>query len=304
MNTQLTVHTNPDALIKLVTDSLGSPHSVRMYRRALLDFLAWHESQGRPPLTKAVVQEYRAALEKPKPDNKKLSPASVNLRISAIRALAREAADNGYMDQALANGVSHVKGVKAQGVRLGMWLKKKEAQDLLKAPDVLTLKGLRDRAVLSLMIGAGLRRSEVASLTFEHVQQREGRWLIVDMIGKGNRVRSIPIPSWAKAALDDWAEAANVKAGFVFRAIHKGGYVTHDSITPQGVRDIVKSYAPEIAAHDLRRSFAKLAHTGGAAIEQIQLSLGHASLKTTERYLGVTQDLTDAPCDHLGLHLR
>ena len=58
---------------------------------------------------------------------------------------------------------------------------------------------------------------------------------------------------------------------------------------------------PDLAPHDLRRTVAKLAHKGRAALEQIQLSLGHASVQTTERYLGVRQDLTDAPCDRLGL---
>jgi len=61
---------------------------------------------------------------------------------------------------------------------------------------------------------------------------------------------------------------------------------------------------PNLAPHDLRRTFAKLAHKGKAALEQIQLSLGHASVTTTERYLGVRQDLTDAPCDHLGLTIE
>jgi integrase len=59
-----------------------------------------------------------------------------------------------------------------------------------------------------------------------------------------------------------------------------------------------------VAAHDLRRTFANLAHRGSGKIDQIQLSLGHASIKTTERYLGVTQNLQDATCDHLGLRLK
>jgi len=59
-----------------------------------------------------------------------------------------------------------------------------------------------------------------------------------------------------------------------------------------------------VAAHDLRRTYAKLAHKGGAGLDQIQLSLGHASIRTTERYLGVEQDLTDAPGDRLGLKLN
>lgn len=79
-------------------------------------------------------------------------------------------------------------------------------------------------------------------------------------------------------------------------------------MTPQAVHDVVIEYGAvlglEIAAHDLRRTFAKLAHKGGSGLEQIQLSLGHKSLVTTERYLGVEQSLTDAPCDHLGLTFK
>jgi integrase len=59
-----------------------------------------------------------------------------------------------------------------------------------------------------------------------------------------------------------------------------------------------------LAPHDLRWSHAKLAHQGHASIEQIQMSLGHASIQTAERYLGVKQDLGDGPCDHLGLNLN
>ena len=58
-----------------------------------------------------------------------------------------------------------------------------------------------------------------------------------------------------------------------------------------------------VAPHDLRRTYAKLAHKGGAKLDQIQLSLGQASLTTTERYLGVRQNLDDAPCDYLKLDL-
>jgi integrase len=204
--------------------------------------------------------------------------------------------------------VSRVHGVKAQGVRSGNWLTKSQAQNILNAPDIQTLKGLRDRAILAVMIGAGLRRSEVAALSFDRIQQRDGRWVIVDITGKGNRVRSIPIPSWVKLAIDEWATSASRAHGFVFHSIHKGDAISHAGMTPQAIRDIVKAYGAqigkaELAAHDLRRTFAKLAHKGGAGLDQIQLSLGHASIKTTEKYLGVSQNLTDAPCDHLGLAL-
>jgi site-specific recombinase XerD len=81
-----------------------------------------------------------------------------------------------------------------------------------------------------------------------------------------------------------------------------------ENMTPQAIRDVVVVYGEElglsVAPHDLRRTFARLAHMGGAGLDQIQLSLGHASIQTTERYLGVEQDLTDTPCDRLGLRLE
>lgn len=289
------------AAIELVTNSLTSEHSKRAYGKALTDFFAWLEA-NRKPFIKATVQEYKQTLTG--------SPASINLKMSAIRKLATEAADNGLIDSTIASGIQHVTGVAAHGVRAGNWLTKQQAQNLLLAPDTSTLKGLRDRAILAVMIGGGLRRSEVAKLAFAHVQQRDGRWTIVDLVGKGNHVRTVPIPSWVKLAIDEWANTAGITtSGLVFCAVHKGGYIKHESMTPQAIRDVVKEYGaqtglPELAAHDLRRTFAKLAHKGGAGLDQIQLSLGHLSIKTTEKYLGVSQNLTDAPCDHLGLALE
>ena len=268
----------------------------------MTDFLAWYSANDKPGLTKAVVQEYKTALQAAG-----LSPATINQRLSAIRKLAQEAADNGLIDQATAHGVGRVKGVKSAGVRVGNWLTRDQAQALINQPDRDTRKGWRDRAILATLIGAGLRRSEVAALDFAHIQQRDGRWVIVDLIGKGNRVRTVPVPAWTKAAIDTWAKSAAIDAGRVFRSIHKGGFLTGETLTPQAVRDVVveqgRTLGVDVAAHDLRRTFAKLAYKGGSGLEQIQLSLGHASLKTTERYLGVEQSLTDAPCDHLGLRL-
>jgi len=246
-----------EQLKRLVTDGLTSPYSRAMYAKALDDFLDWYQSTGKRGLTKAVVAEYKVELQ-----GKGYAPATINQKLSAIRKLALEAADNGLMDAQLANGVARVKGVKSSGVRTGNWLTKEQAQRLLDAPDITTLKGLRDRAILAVMLGAGLRRSEVAALTFEHIQQREGRWVIVDLIGKGKRVRTVPIPSWAKQAIDEWTQTAGISEGRIFRAVNKGDRLAGESLTSQAVQDVVSSMTEkcgyQLAAHDLRRTYAKV----------------------------------------------
>ena len=287
----------------MVLDALPSEHSRRAYERALSDFFMWHKGVGRPQLSKAVVQRYAAELR-----DAGMVPSSVNQRLSAIRKLAAEAADNGALDPQVANGIRAVKGARREGRRTGNWLTREEAQTWLGAPDLRTMRGRRDRALLAVLIGCGLRRSEAAGLDFNHVQQRDGRWVLVDLIGKRDKIRSVPMPNWAKAAIDEWSKASGVAEGLVFRAVNKGDHVVGGGITPQAIYNIIVGYAEElekegVAPHDLRRTFAKLAHKGGAAIDQIQLSLGHESIQTTEDYLGVEQDLTDAPCDHLGLRL-
>lgn len=306
---------NPTALVKpklnsserkiidLVVDGLPSENSRRAYQRHLEEFFVWHAGQNRPELNKALIQRYVKALRE-----QKLSSANINQKLSAIRKLATEAEDNALIDSRLANGIRAVKGIPFRGRRTGNWLTKHEAQMWLEAPDVKTLKGVRDRALLAVLIGCGLRRAEAAILSVSHIEQREGRWAIVDIVGKRDKMRTVPMPSWAKAAIDSWTYAAHIEEGFIFRRVNKGDHLMGEKITEQAVYNIVSSYAEKlknkgIAPHDLRRTFAKLAHKGGSPIDQIQLSLGHDSIQTTEKYLGVEQDLTDAPCDHLGLRI-
>jgi site-specific recombinase XerD len=289
-----------DRLRALVLDSVASPHSRRAYAKALDDFLDWQQSACPGPFSKAMVQQYRARLEAGG-----LAPSTINVRLAAIRKLAGEAADNGWLAPELAAGIRRVRGARRLGVRMGNWLTREQAGQLLGAPDASTLKGKRDRLLLALLMGCGLRRQEAVALTFEHIQQREGRWAIVDLQGKGHRIRTVPMPAWAKVFLDDWAQAAGLSSGRVLRAVNKAGRIPRAGMTPQSVFLTVQCYARQlglpVAPHDLRRTFAKLAHKGRAALEQIQLSLGHASVLTTERYLGVRQDLNDAPCDRLGI---
>ena len=292
------------ALLALVVASVSSPLSQRAYRQSLTSFFAWYDEQGGGAgFTRAVVQRYRAHLEAAG-----RAPATVNRQLAALRKLAGEAVEAGWLDPAVGQGIARVKGARQAGRRLGKWLTKAQAEALLAAPRGESRQACRDRALLCLLVGCGLRRTELAALTVEHIQQREGRWVLVDLVGKGQRVRSVPMPAWAKAALDRWTEAAEITEGRLFRPVNKADVAVGMSLTPQAVYGIVAGYSQKLglacAPHDLRRTFAQLAHKGHAPLEQIQLSLGHASIQTTERYLGVEQDLQDAPCDHLSLRVE
>jgi site-specific recombinase XerD len=286
----------------LVIDSVSSPHSRRAYATALDDFRRWSEGSPRRTFTRESVQQYRMHLE-----SRAMSASAVNLHLTAVRKLAREASANGLLSHESAAAIVGVKGCRQKDVRPGAWLTPEQAQALLDAPSRDSLRGKRDRALLALLLGCGLRRDELANLAWNRVQQRENRWVIVNIEGKGNRIRSVPMPSWAKSALDLWTATAGIRKGLLFRAIKQKGDVGN-GLSPQAIYLIVRRYAEQlslkIAPHDLRRTFAKLAHRGHSPLEQIQMSLGHESIRTTERYLNVQQNLADAPCDHLGIELE
>jgi site-specific recombinase XerD len=292
-----------DKLKTLVLDSVSSPITKRVYNMALDEFLGWFQQAPRPGFTKATVSAWRVSLEA-----RGFGSSSIIIRMSAIRKLAGEAADNGLLAPELAAGISRVKSAKSQGIRVGNWLSLRQAQALLSAPDIATLKGLRDRAILAVLLGCGLRRSEVAALTFTHVQQRYGRWCIVDLVGKHGRVRTAPMPNWVKVAIDAWTAGPALTEGRVFRPVNRADRMCGNLLSEKVVWQLIKPYAdavgvPGIAPHDLRRTCAKLCRAGGGELEQIQLLLGHASVQTTERYLGTRQDLVHAPNDSIKLRL-
>jgi site-specific recombinase XerD len=284
----------------LLLNATVSPNTARAYGSAVDDFEAYLKTSNLP-FNKQSIQAYRKHLI-----GLGASSATINLRMCALRRLAIEAADAGMLAEDELTKIQRVQGIKTQGVRIGNWLTPAESQTLIATPDVTTTKGLRDRAILAVMIGCGLRRNEVAALEVVHIQTREGRDIIVDIVGKHGRVRSVPMPMWTRTMVDAWLKAAAITTGKVFRAMHKSGKVVRAGMSAQMMYDMVKEYAsacntPKFAPHDGRRTFAKLAHTGGSSAEQIQYSLGHESVVTTQKYLGIWQDIKNAPADHLGL---
>src|SRR5882762_1910382 len=148
--------------------SLRSPESQRSYRHSIEDFVSWYCSEPRLSFNKTVVTCYRIHLE-----DQLLSPGTINVRLAAVRRLAYEAADAGLLSPDLAAGIRRVKGAKKHGVRLGNWLTSEQGKRLWQLPDPTTLKGKRDRAILALLLGCGLRRRELTELTLDHFQRRE-----------------------------------------------------------------------------------------------------------------------------------
>lgn len=323
-----------EPLQKLVTDSLTSPRSKTTYREALAHFVSWWGANARDMgFCRASVNQYRAFLH-----DQGASPATINLRLAAVRKLASEGMDNGLMPHNEALAITRIHGVRSGGRKAGNWLTKAQVEQLLRLPNETTVKGARDRAILMLLVGCGLRRDELVRLTIDQVQQRDGRWALVDVVGKGNYTRTVPMPAWAKRAVDVWREARDgaVEANhwlskaivaqfgcgcgvsgcegpgevqWVFFPITRHGHISPRQISSHALYQLVQEYGrqigiPKLAPHDLRRTYARLADKGKARLSQIQMSLGHRSIETTKIYLGGGQDFDSAPCDVLGLDLE
>ena len=212
----------------LVLDSVTSVHSRRAYGRALDEFRNWGEASFAGGFTRETVQRYRAHLE-----SRGLSPSSLNVYLSALRRLAKEGAAAGLLSQEQAAAIASVPGARQKGRRLGAWLTLEQTQTLLVAPKGEGMKAVRDRALLGLLIGCGLRRDELAHITVEQIQQREGRWVLVDIEGKGRRLRSVPMPGWTKARIDFWITAGGILSGRLFRAVSQGGEVEATELLPR-----------------------------------------------------------------------
>ena len=284
-----------------VLNSLTSPSSQRSYDHAIREFIDWYCSEPRLAFNKTVVTRYRISLEQ-----QQYAPSTINLRLAAVRRLAYEAADCGLLSPDLAAGIRRVKGARRLGVRIGNWLTAEEGRRMIGAFGASALKQRRNRAMIAVLIGCGLRRAEAAALKFEDVQLREEHWVIANLNGKGGHIRTVPMPNWVKRAVDEWAIPAGINSGSLLRAINKAGRVWGNGFTPKVIWSIVKEGAANcglvgLAPHDLRRTCARLCHQAGGELEQIQFLLGHVSIETTERYLGCKQRFQNAVNDAIGL---
>ena len=178
-----------------VLNSLPAKTSQESYAHAIDEFIAWYCSEPRLAFNRPVVLRYRIYLEQ-----KNLAPSTINVRLAAVRRLAYEAADTGLLSPELAAGIRRVKGAKRLGVRIGNWLTAEQGKTLLRSSCSDTLRGKRDRAILSVLLGCGLRRGRARC--FERARPADS--------GRPLGVRG---PDWKRQAHSDCACARMGKDG-------------------------------------------------------------------------------------------
>jgi len=261
------------------------------------DFMRWCDLCGRPPLTPDLVLAYAGKLR----DERK-SATYIAHCLTAVKKIARAAAMRRWIDSIDLDGILQISGPKIHPTRIGQWLTPEEMVALMHMPDRTTLLGQRDYCILGFMLYCGLRCNEASLVRFEHLQIRDQRPAIVNLVGKGDKARSIPMPAWLYTAAHDWMLAAGIEDGFIVRPL--SGKKRGSRLTRLGVYNAVKRYLTamgrgECSPHDLRRTFGRVSRDNGAELDQIKQSYGHAKMSTTEQYIGGNLNFRNAPCDML-----
>ena len=312
---------------ELVLNAVSSPRTRTLYGHALDEFERWLTSSGTGyAISRQAVQAYRRYLEteggemagrratgetETRYTGKPMRAGAVNGRLSAIRKFARTLADLADDPNAarMAESVARVESVKRRGQIVGRWLTEQQTDELVNTPDTRTLEGMRDRAALALMGGAGLREAEIVNLEVRQIEQRSGRYVLANLSGKGNKVRTVILSPWVYGALDTWMKRAGISSGRVLRTVtRKGALSTAPGMSVSSVWRLAVKHAAKcgykISPHDLRRTFARTALENGAAIDQIRQALGHESIATTTRYVGNSLDYKNPPGDFVNVRLR
>jgi integrase len=289
-----------DELRLAVLNGVTAKNSKRNYALAL-DELASFCNEREQPISRSLLLAFREAMLE-----RKLGSSTINVKLSAVRKLVGEAKRAGVIGGEEAAQMTDVPNIPQRGTRLGNWLTKEQAKQLLAVPDRSTLKGRRDYVILALLTGCALRRNELAELDVATIQLQEGRWVLADLEGKGRRIRTVAVPIWVKQAINAWMTAAAIEDGRLLRSIRKGGKKIGNGLSDWAVWSVVEQAAKQIGieqfgAHDLRRTCAKLCRKAGGDLEQIKFLLGHSSIQTTERYLGSEQEIEIAVNDNIGL---
>lgn len=287
-----------ELLIEQVAAGTDSPETKRAYRRGARRFAEWLAEA--PRRLETALADYREVI---------LSrPGSYSRRntdwVAAKHFFRRLCVHNQWTEH-LAT-VSQAGSIPRTPASVGVWLTQVQAQQLIDSLDGVRLRDVRDRALITVLLGSALRRSELSALQIEDVVQLEGRPVLHNIRTKGGRIRTIPLPVWACDAVQAWAGRLQHTSGPLWYSISKAGEIGRPGLSGVSILNVLKARCraagvPEIRPHDGRRTFAGLALHAGANSSEIREALGHRDLATTEHYLRPLTALEDPPCDRLPL---
>lgn len=192
----LTVQSSVERVIAAAMNGTSSA-TRRAYESRIAQWLTWQN--GPPRLDRENVKKYLRSMEL-----RECSAQVQNQALAALKKLSHEAGELGWIDANDAAQILKIKSKKILGIRTGTWLSADQAKSLLRALNRTNPAGKRDGAVIALLLGCGLRRAEACSLETAQIQQIHGRTIIVNLVGKGNRIRSVAVPDWAAQLLEEW----------------------------------------------------------------------------------------------------
>jgi len=240
--------------------------------------IEWHT------LTNAHVQAVRSKLAE------SLAPNTANKKLAALRGVLRKAWQLGLMSHENYQRAADIEPIPGERVKRGRSLSNGEMRVLFEScATEKTLLGLRDAAMLGLLIGGGLRRAEMANLTIGDWDKNKGH--VVVRKGKGNKDRLVPLPTGAQEALKVWLRRRGVttSADALICAVHKSGKADNKPISTQAVWKALQARAKKagverFSPHDLRRTYAGELLDAGADLSTVQKLMGHSDPKVTAGY--------------------
>lgn len=216
----------------------------------------------------------------------RLSSRSINCYLSALKGVAKQAFLLRQMDNEALTRIKLIRSIRYSRLGAGRSLSEDESQELLNS-QADTVRGVRDHAILCLLLGCGLRRAEVAGLLLKNINRIEAS---VTLIGKGEKERKVFLIPAVADALYAWLQTRGTEGKFVFGRVYKNGRLdTAAPMTPHAVGDLVREYQMKaglehLSTHDLRRTFATRLLDAQVDITTVQHMMGHASIATTALY--------------------
>lgn len=279
--------------------NIDNPRTRRAYQNDLEDFCSFVGLTGADEfraVRRSHVLAWRAQLE-----TRGLAGATIRRKLAALASLFDHLLEN----NAVAGG-NPVHGVKRPKIETNEGktpaLGDDQAKRLLEAPDTETVKGVRDRAILAVLLYHGLRREEAARLTLSDLVERRGiKHLRVH--GKGKKIRFLPLHPVAAERIYAYLERDSVReqsSGPLFRSVR--GKTTGAGVTANGLYTVVAHWArvagievDGLGVHGLRATAATNALEHDADIAKVQMWLGHANISTTRLYDRRGQRPEDSP---------